>query len=84
VTRPSEYLANSLRREFSPAPDEEASQFYRRGAKYNAIGGLKGTHAFAFVWAVCIVLPLFIIAKVAEFAWNAAMGRKHPGGVEGA
>jgi hypothetical protein len=57
-------LANSLRREFAPSPEEEASQFYRRGTKYNAVGGMKGTHAWALAWHLCITLPLFLISLV--------------------
>jgi hypothetical protein len=62
----SRHLAESFRKEFSPTPEEEASQFYRRGKRYNAVGGLAGTHAMAFVWQIVVVLPLMIAAFFAE------------------
>jgi len=74
----SEYLGESLRREFNPTPADEASQFYRRGTKYNAIGGLKGTHAWAFVWAFGVVLPLFIVFRVSEGVWDMFRKMRRP------
>jgi hypothetical protein len=68
--RPSEALRGSMQREFDPTPEQEASQFYRRGQKYNSIGGLKGVHSGALVWQ--------IIGR------RAAVDRLRPiGGVEG-
>lgn len=74
MTRPSEYLANSLRREFSPTSEERAQQFYARGVKYNAIGALKGVHALAFAWAICVTLPCFLAAKIVEGLYDLTRG----------
>lgn len=64
--RPSDFFLASLRREFAPSPDQQAQHFYSRGVKYNAVGGLKGVHAWAFAWALCVTLPCFIVTRVLE------------------
>lgn len=63
---PSAWLARSVRRESSPTEKEEASQFYRRGQRYNAVGGLKGTHAWALAWMVAFTLPALAGCKLGE------------------
>jgi hypothetical protein len=68
--RPSDFFLASLRREFAPSPDQQAQQFYSRGVKYNAVGGLKGVHAWAFAWALCVTLPCLIVAKTLETLYD--------------
>jgi hypothetical protein len=77
--RPSKYLFGVVNREFNPTPQEQEQRFYRRGHTYNAIGGLKGTHAYAFVWALMVVLPLAIVSAIFEAifdAFGSARGRR--------
>jgi hypothetical protein len=64
--RPSRWLKASMRRESNPTPAEEASMFYRRGVKYNAFGGLQGTHALALAWQLVVILPLWTITAITE------------------
>src|SRR4051794_4113573 len=74
--RPSKYLFGVVNREFNPSPQEEELRFYRRGHTYNAIGGLKGTHAFAFAWALVIVLPLAMISGLLEAGFDLFTARQ--------
>jgi Protein of unknown function (DUF2510) len=71
---PSVRCAETLRRELQPTPEEEASRFYRRGNTYNAIGGLKGTHALALAWAIMVVFPLFVLLRIGEASYERFKG----------